>query len=321
MLQTGKSRKNTIYLSLFTFLSAILCSLFGYLALPLAAAFYSSVLLAERNSRPFFSYVLPILSFIVNFFLNGIFSFEGIAYAIIGFIIYLAYVKSRKKAETAFYTSIAAFLLIIASLLIYPFNEMGVVRLSAIREFYYYVLTEIKSEFINYVTQIVSENELGIKSFAFNLYEANDLFVEIMMLIIPAFMISAFLISGVSLKLFSSFKSHYKLEKEEREWSFSLSTTTAVFYIVVSFISSVATGSDVFSMSASILYYFFFAVFAYIGLKLLYGFVYQKLSKTFSLILVFLILFSFSLLPYQILSYVGAISSIIKAKKARGNNK
>jgi hypothetical protein len=318
MVKKRLFNKNLIYLSVFTFLFALLTSLFGYFALPISSAFYAAVLLCEKAEKRFFSYLLPLLTFVINFFINGIFSVEGVGYALVGIVIYFAYTKGASKADTAFYLSVLTVILMLGSLLILPFDDTGVVRWSAVTDFYHYLFVNLKNTFVSYVTGIISVDELGIKSFAFNVFEANELFLEIIILFIPVIMIFAFLLSGISLKAFTLLKSRYVSDDDGRDWSFRLSNLMSFFYIIISFISSLAGGKSTFDLSVNVLYYFFFAIFAYLGIKLVYTFLRDKFNRSAALMFILIIFFSFSLLFLQILSYVGAVCSIIQNKRLNG---
>ena len=119
-LKKRYSYKNTIlFLSIMCALSAVGCSLLGYIMLPFAASLYATLLLYESKEKRIISYVLPVIMFVINFALNGLLSLEAVAYVIIGVVVYLSYVKKRSKAEGAFIATIVLLLLILISALLF----------------------------------------------------------------------------------------------------------------------------------------------------------------------------------------------------------
>ena len=91
---------------LLTFIGAIACMLFGYLVLPFAAAIYAVLIFTEKKTKFLFSYLVPIFSVAMNFFLNGPYSLEGISFVAVGFLIYYLYSKNRSKNETVFWVTL-----------------------------------------------------------------------------------------------------------------------------------------------------------------------------------------------------------------------
>ena len=86
-------------LVIFAFLSGALCTLFGYIFLPVAAGIYASLLFAESKGKPVFSYLVPVATVALNFFLNGFYSLEGVAYVVVGLVIYRLYRSGKTKNE------------------------------------------------------------------------------------------------------------------------------------------------------------------------------------------------------------------------------
>lgn len=311
-----KSRKSLIYLTVFSSLAALSCSVFGYLTLPLASGLYAAVLLTEKQGKRFASYILPVATFVLNFFINGIFSLEGGAYVALGVIIYFCYVKDRSKSETVFYVSLITFLLTVLSMVILPFEVSGVVTVSAIREFYRQIYLDLKTQFVSYITEIVGVGTLGESYFLFNVFEAEELFWQISILSLPTLMIFSFSLTGLSIKLFDFVRERQECSVERSNlWFFNPSTPTAVFYVILSLVSSVATGNDVVSLSIQILYYFFFLIYLYLGIKSVFRFVARRTGSKVALLIVLFSFLALSTAIMQIISYVGAFTSISNNKR------
>ena len=93
-------------LSALTLLSGISTVFLGYITFPFAASFFAMLLCCESSGkRRIFSYVVPMLVFIVNIvvgIVTGSFFFECLAFVIIGFLLYFMYSHRVGKAETVF---------------------------------------------------------------------------------------------------------------------------------------------------------------------------------------------------------------------------
>ena len=113
-------------LVIFTLLSAIVCMMVGYVFVPIAAGMYSALLVAEKRGRFFFSYIIPVITVALNFFLNGFYSLEGISFAIVGFVLYLLYQKNKTKNETAFWITSIILLLFALSGVLLAFEDTGI---------------------------------------------------------------------------------------------------------------------------------------------------------------------------------------------------
>ena len=312
----GMSKRSMTQLSLFTALLAASCAFFGYITLPFAAGMYATLLLAEQGNRRIVSYVLPVTTYIVNFLLNGLFSLEGVAYVAVGIIIYLCYKNSKTKSETAFYLSLAIFIMMIISLAFMAFENVGVVRFSSIKDFYYNLYVRFKDEFLSYVTSIVTKDSEGIYFFVYTLSEAENLFFDLITLTVPMFMIFSFLLCGVSLKTFDKSREKRLIGFERSaSWRFTASKTVAVFYIIISLLNSFSTANDVMGMSILSLNSLFMFVFAYIGFSSVFRVIRRKTSGLTSLlILCFVITFMYAFI-IQLLSYIGAYIVLFAAKQ------
>ena len=295
------------------------CIMLGYLFLPLAAAFYAILLFFENKNSKILSYVIPVAIFAVNILINGFCSLEGVAYVLCGAIMYISLNKNRSKSETAVILSFAVGILMIISLFLLAFDEVGALRISAVKEFYTEVYFTQKSQFINFVTSFKRVNEDGITLYLLNSAEAEELFNSILVMIVPLFCIIAFLISGISLKIFSSRLLKYSSSKEKvAEWSFTTTTFVAYFYVFIS-ILAIVSDSGILGQVISSLDLIFLVVFGYIGAKVFFTVLAATKGKGFS-VLVFIVAFLlFSSIAIRILSYLGVYFTIV-TNKAKNNS-
>lgn len=305
--------------TLLTLFSALGCSLMGYIFLPFAAAFYAAILIFENPAKRIVSFVLPIVIFAINFLLRGIYSLEAVAYLIVGLIIFLCVKRNKSKGETAFWIGVAIFLSVLISVLLLIFELSNSAGYTSVSKFFSEIYSEYKTAFLDAVTSLVREDADGVQLFAYNLYEAEMMFRELIMYLVPLFFLFSFVISGVTLKVFSR-----TIEKNTDEnceiygWNFGTSNAIAYFFIALSFVSLIAGfDADVVSLVIFTLNTLFTAVFAYIGLKSLYYIIISRgKSRIFALVLIVIALALLSSFAFQLFSYFGVIINIVTNKVA-----
>ena len=192
-----------VKLAVCTTLSVIGCILLGYLFLPFAAGSYAALLLYENKAKRILSYAIPAVMFAANLLLNGVYTLEALAYVLVGLVIYFGFTHGISKGETVFWTSFLIAALIILSAILLPFDNLGgSIGVISIKQFYSNLYNDYRTFFVELVTSLTQADENGIWFFAFNVYEAEAMFTELVMAIIPLLAVTAFLISGVSVKLF-----------------------------------------------------------------------------------------------------------------------
>ena len=317
MQKVEKTKKHNHLLVLISFITALSQIALGYLAMPFAAGFYAALLFSENGKRRLFSYVLPIFSFVLNFLINGFLSLEGVAYAMLGALIYLLYTFKFKKADAVFFSTLLTLLLASLSLVLLAFDVIGVVRASAISEFYMQIYKDIKDGFMAFSTTLVEEDALGLKKFVFNVFEAEELFLELAILFVPLLMVTSLIIAGIAIKIFDFLvKKANQTGIKAREWTFNVSRITAVFYLFLALISGVATDSGVISLSVQTLYFIFLAVFFYLGLRSVFNFISNKSSKPIGALIAIGAIVLFSTFIFELLSFVGAFIALRAKSKA-----
>lgn len=315
---THTTKKGAFALVALTLLSALGCSILGYLALPFASGFYAGVLSVEKRERRFFSYALPVITFLINFFINGLFSLEGIGYAILGAVIYFCYRNEKSKAELTFFASLLTFILVAFSLVFLAFERTEIFSFSEIKGFYYNIFTNTKEQILNLLTQLTVVNDEGVRYFAFTVSEAEDIFFSLVALVIPVLMILSFLIAGLSLIIYDKAKSNRHLNSiRKSEWDFTPSNIVAYFYITISIFAMLAEGNGVLTLSLSSLSILFMIIFAYVGIKTMYRFFSQKTSGLTAFLLIFTAILLFYSFAIQLFSYIGAFFAISKNKRKK----
>lgn len=314
-----KYRRVMIALSVLTSVGAIGCILLGYLFLPLAAAFYSALLIYENPKRRIVSYVIPITLTVVSVLINGNFYvIESLAYIMFAIVIFLCVRKNTSKAECVFWLMLTCCAFFIMSTLFFAV-EAG----KSISEFYTEVFYLLEEKFVMFITSLSYVDNDGTNLFYYNAYEAKNLFREFMLLAIPMLIILAFFITGITLKILSAIIRRTSDENSEfYKWSFRLPSTVAYFYIFVALINVFSAGEEgVFAFVITSLNLIFMFVFAYHGAELIYTFIKTKGKSAFFsvtvIILSIIIFYSFSI---QLLSYIGAYFNITVNNSKKRNS-
>lgn len=303
-----------VKLAVCTTLSVIGCILLGYLFLPFAAGSYAALLLYENKAKRILSYAIPAVMFATNLLLNGIYSLEALVYVVVGLIIYLAFTRGVSKGETVFCLSFLVTVFIVLSAILFPFDNLGgSIGVISIKQFYSNLYNDYRTFFVELVTSLTQADENGIWFFAFNDYEAEKMFTELVMAIIPLLAVTAFLISGVSVKLFFHAVLRYSEDKNDlRAWEFRTSNLIAYFYVAIAilYILNDFNGS-VFDFTLTSLNTIFAAVFAYIGVKSVYRFFTSRgRGPMFTVIIIVVISMLLASNIVSLLSYLGVIVNV-----------
>lgn len=318
VIKNSASYKSTItVLSILTALGGFGCMLIGYLFLPFASAFYAALLVYENPSKRIATYVLPIGIFVVNFLVKGFFSLEAVSYVAVGVIIYFAAKRGISKGEAAFWTTLTLTVLFTVSAIFLAFDYVGAIGLTSIKQFFSNLFTSSKTQFTQLLTSLITTGEDGTKFFVCTPQEAEALFHEFIILLIPVVILLAFLLSGLTFKIFSATVRRCSgRDSIINLWNFRVSNFVAYFYIAVAILSIfVSLDKSIFSYVVITLNTVLSAVFAYIGITVVYSIMRARGMSTFltvsAIIIVCLLFSSFST---QIVSFVGVYFSIITNK-------
>ena len=317
LLNKAKYGSVIFKLSALTVLSVIGCMLFGYFLLPPAAAFYACILAYENKSKRIMSYAIPVVMFTVNLLISGIYSLEALAYLVVGVAIYFAAVKGTSKGEAVFWVALAIAVMILLSAILVSFEYTGDVGIISIKQFYSNLYRNFRESFITKVTSLTRKTESGELMFAYNVYEAEAMLSELVILMIPTFAIASFAIAGFSFKCFLRIVNGLSGEDSEiNEWSFKTSSLVAYFYILLAILNLFVSSERVLiTFSLMSLSTIFSAVFAYVGVKYTYYFFLSRgRSPLFSTVVIVIVFALLSSSAVSIFSYIGAVINIIVNK-------
>ena len=203
---------------------------------------------------------------------------------------------------------------ILLSAILLSFEFTGAAEFISIKQFYSNLYSNYRTAFTEQVTSLTLTTSNGILLFAYNAYEAEQLFNLLVISLVPALLLSSFVITGFSFKIFSRIVN--KCSGEDcgiYEWSFKASNIVVYFYILVAVLSLFSeSDATVFGYSLMTLNTFFSVVFAYIGMKNAYRFFLSRgksaLFATVVIGIAFVLLASYSI---RIFSYLGVIANII----------
>ena len=311
---TYKSRLTSI--SVLTVLSAIGCMLLGYVFLPFAAGCYAVLLTVEGERRRLLSYIVPASLFVINAFLNGIFSLEAVAYVIIGFVIYHGFNTSKSKASVSFLTTALLVILMLMSAVLIAVEYIGSLSFSGIYEYYENLYEVCKKNFSTVLTSMETTDELGNVYQQINPGDATAMYNTVVISLIPISIITAFVLSGLSIKIFTSkIRKHNSDDIRLVGWKFLTTPLISYFYVICSVVSLIVT-TGVAGISISFVTSVFMVVYFYMGVKAVYSFLSKRRGKLFAVLIIGAAIFMFPMFfpsidwffPYLI-SYIGVFSN------------
>lgn len=305
------------FLSSMTLIFGFCCLFFGYLILPIAAGFYAALLSVEKKESRVLSYIIPLIPLVVNIFINGFCSLEAIGYVLIGAIIFVGFDRKKSKSATAFLATLTLFLIMIISLLLFAFDNLGTFKLSALTEFYVKLYDSYKEKFISFLTSYTTVDDKGFVFYNFNAAEAVDMYNSFVFSLLPLSIIFAFLAVGVATKLLDSRVRRYNYDDERLiDWRFVTSPFIAYSYIVITAFASLSS-TGIVGVSLSFVSSILMAVYFYIGVCVIFAFISSKRGNRFAVLTIFLIIAVFYSFAPQIISFIGVFVNNVMYKKSR----
>ncbi len=290
----------------------------GYLFMPLASATYAALLLFENKYKRILSYIIPVAVFVINFFLNGIYSLEAITYVFIGFLIYVLYSKRVKKNDAVFFLTGAILISLLCSVVFVAFKINDSTSLNSLMDFYSHLYYSQKEQFIDFCTNLISSDSEGISYFVFTTEYAENAFHSLIILLPALSIIIALILSGLSLKMFRGYLLKYSEDCAQlSEWNYIPSAFFSYTYICVAVLNLfLSSTSGVISVALTNLYYILLAVFAYMGIKFVYSILRARNSGLYALILLLAAIMLLTTTAFVIFSYIGVYFSITLFNKS-----
>jgi len=316
--------------AILTVVFGIATVLLGYIALPLSAAAYASLLIYENKNKRILSYVLPVFIVFIDFILNwanGYFSEQSFAYVVLGLIIYLCYTKRASKCFCSALLMIGTTFFVLLGILFLGFNVIDSPNVAAFADLLRGVYYSEKEAFISIITSIMTKDELGIYYFAITREYAEKIFHVILCMAPAIIALISFIVSGLTLKMFGVF-SKKRIEDDEDEgegqfkWILIPSNVFAYTFVALAVLNAFANGTDWFSLSIVNLYWIFLPLFAYIGLKFVFFVVSSRRGIAFAVFFIIFLVILIGGVALTLLSLLGVFMTVVanKNKKLGANN-
>lgn len=309
-------KRITLLAALAVALCGVLCVFFGEIVLPVFAAFYAVLILADTSYKKIISLALGAVSLAatVSLYLLG-FGTLSLPFACLGgALIALLFGRGASKGELAFYLTAAFTLMLVVSLYLMFAAAAGDYSLNAVVEFVNGWYTQLRSEFVGQIMESLSaaSSEIFVGMDEITLTESFDSVFDMALSVV---VLLAFLLAGISLKIFSALM--YRIAKEPSVvvfWRFSTSNIVAYFYCALFVLSFFAGGDGVYAITVSNLFNVFLAVYAYIGFNFALSIVSGKLGYTLSVIILIAGILFLGVIGLEILSALGVIFTHISNK-------
>ena len=310
-LKSSLSHKKSLSaLSVFCFLSGVVCVLAGDIALPLPIGFLAAIYLFDNDSSRKFSYVNSVLLIALNLlglYFEICFSAFGFASVFLAFIMAKACRQGSSKADSAYIMTIVCALFSLVGYALFAMNYQGAYTLDAVSEFYSTLVNSLRIIYVNTLSEAYNTAGIQVKNETITLMFDTQLYM-----IISYILISSFTIVGLSFKLFGSVVSKRVEDNSDiKSWRFTPTKLYAYFYVILAFVSIFAISSNnVFSVSVNNLYNVFMYIFAYVGFSVALDILKKKFKPATSVILLVIGCVILLSVAAQLLAVLGAIYTI-----------
>ena len=310
-LKTNLSKNKTLLiLSFISILLGLIACLLGELIVPLLVGVLSVIYLFEGKTKPPFGISVSLILLVLNVgsvIIGLSVSLFAPAAIILSFILASAFRKGNSKADAAYVMTIIAALLSLLGYLLFAMLERQIFSFDAAFEYYAVFIENLRPVFVDTMTDIYTAS--GVKVTAEII---DQVYTQQINLIISYFLITAFAMVGIGMKLFSAITRRlsydpYSIEK----WSFGATRVYGYFYLLLVILSLfTADANSVFSVVVLNLYSFFMIVFAYVGFKTVREILAVKMKPAFATLLIIAVLVVFASFGAQILAALGVLYSV-----------
>ena len=316
--------KAIISLSVLTLISGILVAFLGELMLPIAAACYAALLLYESRdkSKRLFSLITPVAVIVANILLGSYIPVIAVEIVLIALVIFFTFSRGIQKNEAVFAVTAIVVIMTIVGFIVSPMIAAGSYTWETVTAFYAELYETLKSAFIDYIENMIKT--LSSTAISYTTEEIALIFDSAVSMLVSVIFIVAFLISGVTFKLFSyvMYKSSDKPE-EVLKWRFTTSSIFAYAAMAVIILAAlVRVESDMLYITLQNLSNIFMAIYAYIGFNFVNAIISSRWHGRFSFLLLLMIILFFANIVIQLLAVVGIFFTINQNKilKFSGDN-
>lgn len=311
-----KNKATPIILLISSILCGALCFVFGEILLPLPIACLAALYTFDNSTNRRLSLIASIIIMIINIagLLTGLtFSTFGASAITLAFVMYFAFKQKHQKSDAAFYMTIMAALFGLVSCVMLAMRISDNYTLDGVIEFYTKLSSTLRESFIS--LSLEAYTSAGIIIDPKLLGEIYDLQMN---MIISYLFIAAFLIVGLSFKLFGFIVKIVSGNKEISSWRFFTTNLYAYFYVVLAIVTMfIKNANSMLGIATFNLYYIFMMIYAYIGFNVINELLSKRLRRAISTILLVFALLIFSSITIQLLAFVGVIFTIRKNNEAK----
>ncbi len=317
------NKKTALKTAIICFISGILMMLFfplGALVIPFVSALYAALIVVERGSRLFYTYILPPALIVLEIIFCGIYSINSVFAIGLGVLLAYLFLAGKSKAECSVYATLVFILVTIVSSFLYLFYLIGEFSFVGACDFVESLYNDIRAEFIAALAEMATESEAGYSIPVLTDAEINLVFDALSQLLISFVVIFSFALCGVTLKLFSrTLKKSAKSTEYLDTWRFVPSSLIAYFYIALVILNALAGDStDVLSIAVANLVSMLMPAFFYLGFMLVFALLRQKYNPVPSIAIILVGFLLFGAVALELLSYAGVFFTVVLRKSENG---
>ena len=290
----------------------------GELLLPFAISSLAALFVFEKPEKRILSYLLPAIPVIAATLIYGAFAIITVQYILYAVILAVIYRLSGTKAAAAFYLTFLIALFTVISLYISGAIQAESASLESVIEYYSEIYTDLKERIVEYLSSYtVTAADGSIERPVTK--DMAEYYIDTSATLAVSFIgIFAFVIAGVSIKLFKAFIMHFSKNGILKRFSHFLPTNTAAYtYVVLSILAIFVGTTDIVDLTMLNLCQILMVVFAYMGFQYLLMIGKMSGRKTTVIIGMVAALLILNALAIQILSYLGAWVTIGTNKSLR----
>lgn len=312
----------TVILSVFTLLFGFLCALFGELAFPLYTASLAALFLYDKNSKRIVSVLIPIASVAINLLMGSPVP-TAVVFAIpAALVLSIMYKKGLSKGECAGYITAISTVMIVVGVFALAMVAIREFSISGAVEYFGKIYDTLIKEFMNYLEQAASLSQNQGIAAGFDEETVRTLFGSLVLVIPSLVVIAAFLITGLTAKVFTFIVSRFSDRPDFAvNWRFSTGNLYAYFYIAVVLLSSLAGASDIPGIALANIRNVFMIVYAYIGFNYVHYVISRSRSSFFATAVLIAAILALSSFALSLLSFIGVYFTVVKNKTLQGIEK
>ncbi len=305
-------KKVITVLSILSLIFGFAFSLFGEMLLPLAVAFYAALILFERPKGRLFSYLVPSVVIAISLVLNGFYGLISLEYVLLAVVLVLVYIRCGSKAECSLYLTIISAVFIVIALYLGAARVIEDFSIEAVASYYSDIYNGLKNQIVSYLITLPEEEKTIVNEAVVQQY-----FDLLSNMLVSVFAIFAFILSGVTIKIFFALLIKYSKNGILKTFlHFMPASIVAYSYIAVTIFYLLSNSNSLFSVSIFNVYEILMIVFAYVGARFIYlmGKINRRKIVIFIMAAAFLIAFGFTI---NLLSYLGIFVTVNSNKNTK----